>query len=109
MKRSGGFALWRRRRVIAAIICCAVALSMLFSSAYLAHEAAYHHDCTGEHCPVCRFIAQIEQVWRSFGMALLALLVIRIAFAAGRAVGTTATMGEPALCTLVGRKIRLND
>ena len=57
MKRSVGFAPWRRRRVIAAIICCAVALSMLISSAYLAHEAACHHDCTGEHCPVCRFIA----------------------------------------------------
>ena len=42
-------------------------------------------------------------------MALLALFVIRLALAAGRATGAPSTMGEPALCTLVGRKIRLNN
>ena len=100
----------KRRHVIAAIICAAMLLSIFVSSAYIVHEAAHHHDCTGEDCPICQFIAQIEQIRRGFGMALLALLLICFALAVGHEWRTRATSeGAPALCTLVGRKIRLND
>lgn len=99
----------KNRRLIAAIICVVVLLSMFVSSAYIVHEATHHHQCTGEDCPICQFIAQIEQVRRGFGMALLALLLIRFALALRRETRALAAAGVPALCTLVGRKVRLNN
>ncbi len=100
----------KRRHVFAAIICVVLLLSIFVSSAYIVHEAAHHHDCTGDNCPICRFIAQIEQLRRGFGMALLALLLICYALAVGHELRTRAMAEDvPALCTLVGRKIRLND
>ena len=100
----------KRRHVIAAIICAVMLLSVFVSSAYIVHETAHHHECAGENCPICQFIAQIEQLRRGFGMALLALLLICFALAVGREWRRqTIAADVPALCTLVGRKIRLND
>ena len=66
--------------------------------------------CSGDNCPVCQFIAQVEQVRRGFGMALLALLLICFILAVSHEWHTRAMAAHvPALCTLVGRKIRLND
>ena len=98
-----------RRHVIAVAVCAVMLLSVIVSSAYIAHEAAHHHQCTGEDCPICQFIAQIEQIRRGFGMALLALLLICFALALRRESHASATADVPALCTPVGRKVRLND
>ena len=100
-----------KRRIAIAVAMCAVMLfSMIASSAYIMHEAAHHHDCTGKECPICQFIVQIWQLRRSFGMALLAMLLVCPALAMGLAWRARAMAGDvPALCTLVGRKIRLND
>lgn len=100
----------KRRHMIAAIICVVMLLSIFVSSAYIVHETAHHHDCTGEECPICQFIAQIEQLRRGFGMALLALLLICFALAVDHEWHTRAIAEDvPALCTLVGRKVRLNN
>ncbi len=100
----------RRRHMIAVIICTVMLLSIFVSSVYIVHEMAHHHDCTGEECPICQFIAQIEQLRRGFGMALLALLLICFALAVDHEWRTRAIAEDvPALCTLVGRKVRLNN
>ena len=100
----------KRRHAVALAICLFMLLSMFLSSAYIVHEASHGHSCTGENCPICRFIAQIGQLRRSFGMALLALLLTCLALAVGRQWRARAmSESAPALCTLVGRKIRLND
>lgn len=100
----------KRRHVISAIICAVMLLSIFVSSAYIVYETAHHHECIGMDCPICQFIAQIEQLRRGFGMALLALLLICFALGVGHEWRRYAvTAGVPALCTLVGRKIRLND
>ncbi len=100
----------KRRHVISTIICVVMLLSIFVSSAYIVHETAHHHECTGKDCPICQFIAQIEQLRRGFGMALLALLLICFALAVGHKWRKQAMAADvPALCTLVGRKIRLND
>ena len=98
-----------RRHVIAVAVCAVMLLSVIVSSAYIVHEAAHHHQCTGEDCPICQFIAQVEQVRRGFGMALLALLLICFALALRREAHAPAAADIPVLCTLVGRKVRLND
>ena len=99
----------KNKRLIGAVIYVVVLLSMFASSAYIVHEAAHHHACAGEDCPICRFIAQVEQVRRGFGMALLALLLICFALALRREARAAMAADVPALCTLVGRKVRLND
>lgn len=98
-----------RRHGIAMAMCVVMLLSMLVSSAYIAHEAAHPHVCAGGDCPICQFIAQVEQVRRGFGMALLALLLICLALAQRREARVSATAAVPARCTPVDRKVRLND
>ena len=99
----------RRRHVIAMALCIAMMLSMFVSSAYIAHEAAHRHVCSGEDCPVCQFIAQVEQVRRGFGMILLALLLICFALALRRDWRAFASANLTASVTPVSRKIRLNN
>lgn len=99
----------QRRHVIVLAICVVLALSMFVSSAFIAHEAAHPHQCTGEDCPICQFIAQVEQVRRGFGMVLLALLLICFALAVCRDGRALLWANLPASGTLVSRKIRLND
>ena len=99
----------KRRHMIAMALCVAMLLSLFVSSAYIVHETAHHHDCTGENCPICQFIAQVEQVRRGFGMILLALLLICFALAVRRDACAIASANWPASGTLVSRKIRLND
>ena len=105
MKVSGS-----RRHVVLAFVSAVLVLSMLVSSAYIVHEALCHHRCVGEDCPVCRFIAQVGQIYRGLGLALLMLLAMGLALSALRANrGWASAAAVPAGCTLVGRKIRLND
>ena len=99
----------RRRHVIAMALCVAMMLAMFVSSAYIAHEAAHHHVCSGEKCPICRLIAQIEQVCRGFGLILLALLLICFALAVRRDGYAIPSGNLSASGTLVSRKIRLNN
>ena len=100
----------RRRHVIAMALCIAMMLSIFVSSVYIVHEMAHHHDCSGEECPICQFIAQIDQLRRGFAMALLTLLLICFALAVDHEWRTRAMAEDvPALCTLVGRKVRLNN
>ena len=99
----------KRRRLMALLLCIAMMLSMFVSSAYIAREAAHHHECSGENCPVCLLIAQVEQVRRGFGMILLALLLICFALAVRRDRCAFTSANLPASGTLVGRKIRLNN
>lgn len=99
----------QRRRVIAGALFVLMLLSMFVSSAYIAHEAVRHHECCGENCPVCQFIAQVEQARRGFGMILLALLLICFALAVRRDWRAFTSENLPASGTLVSRKIRLNN
>ena len=99
----------KRRHVIAMALCIAMMLSVFVSSAYIAHEAAHPHECSGEDCPVCQFIEQVEQVRRGFGLILLALLLICFALAVRRHRRAFAPADLPASGTLVSRKIRLNN
>lgn len=99
----------KRRHVIALALCIVMMLFMFVSSAYIAREAAHPHSCSGEDCPVCLLIAQVEQVRRGFGLILLALLLICFALALRRDWRAFASANLPALDTPVSRKIRLNN
>ncbi len=105
----GGRIVSKRKTVIAVAMCAVMLLVMLASSAYIARETAHRHDCAGEKCPICQFIAQVAQLRRSLAGALLALLALRLVTATGRARCPRLAVATPVTCTLVGRKIRLND
>ena len=98
-----------RRHAIVMMLCAVMLLFLFVSSAYIAHEAAHPHDCTGEHCPVCQFIAQLEQLRRSFGAALVALAALCLAPIARRSMRALTPADVPAFATPVGLKIRLNN
>lgn len=99
----------KRRRLMALAVCAVMALSLIVSSAFIVREATHHHTCTGEDCPICQFIAQVEQVRRGFGMLLLALLTLAFALAVRREIRADGR-GVPFIPgTPVSLKIRLND
>ena len=99
----------KRRHTVAALLCAVMLLSLFVSSACIVHEAAHPHACAGVDCPICRFIAQIEQLCRGLGMVLLALLLVCPVLFARRERSGMVPAFVPALCTPVGRNIRLND
>ena len=99
----------KRRHVIAAVVCAVMLLSLFVSSAYIVHETAHPHACAGEDCPVCRFIAQVGQLHRGFAAVLLVLAMAALVLSARREWRALVQACVPALCTPVGRKIRLNN
>ena len=96
----------RRRHWILTAVCVIALLCVLASSALVLREAAIHHYCAGDNCPVCQVI---EQARRVFGGALLVLLALGFAVAALRGSQPSGERFAPVVVTLVGRKIRLND
>ena len=98
-----------RRRVIALAMCIAIALSMAVSSACIAHEAIHPHDCTGEDCPICQFIAQVAQARRNLGALLLLALIVCLAPVSRRERRVPESAVLSPLSTLVAQKIRLNS
>lgn len=99
----------KHRRAVAWVFALFLLFSAFVSSACIAHEAAHGHACTGDRCPICRFIAEIEQLNRGFGLLLLALLLTGFILAVQRQSRAGEDIAPTAVCTLVSRKIRLND
>lgn len=59
------------KRNIACAFAAILLLSVLFSVCYIALEA--EHDCSGDECPVCFFLALCEQNIREYRFAVLLL------------------------------------
>jgi hypothetical protein len=98
-----------KTRLLALALCAFVVFVLCAGSACIAHETAHHHDCTGEDCPICQFIARIEQVRRALGSVLPALLGAWLVVITCRETRERTPADAPVFSTLVGRKIRLND
>ena len=97
----------RKGRVAVCLFAALLAVAMLFSVFFIALEA--EHDCVGEDCPICQFIARIEQVRRALGSVLPALLGAWLVVITCRETRERTPADAPVFSTLVGRKIRLND
>lgn len=96
----------RHVRWAALLVCVGMLLMLFVSSAYIAHEAG--HDCVGEGCPVCAFIARLREAQRGFSLALASSAALLI-LSSRRAVSSAKEACLPAGDTLVRRKIRLNN
>ena len=55
----------RSKRIFAGIIVMLMLIGSMFSIFIIAHEA--DHDCTGEDCPICASIAQVENLFQQIG------------------------------------------
>lgn len=95
------------RRLASILMLVGMLLVLCASTAYIVHEVG--HDCTGEDCPVCAFIAQAHQVRRVFGMALFMLLSALFALSAPAPYHVGEGTGQPFCGTPISRKVRLND
>ena len=60
-----------RKRKISFAFAAILLLSVLFSVCYIALKA--EHDCSGDECPVCVFLALCEQNIREYRFAILLL------------------------------------
>ena len=89
------------------LLCIGMVLVLLISSAYIVHEA--DHDCIGEGCHTCETIERLAVFVRSFGMALLVLLVTILLLALRPICHFPARESLPVGSTLISWKIRLNN
>ena len=95
------------KRTGAAVLCAVLVLTMVFSSAFIIHEAG--HDCTGEDCPICHVIAASSQLLRLIGAAFCLLAWLLGVLCTGNAWAVLHTQAPSASRTLVSWKIRLNN
>ena len=96
----------RTSRALALLMGVFLALVLLASSAYLAHEA--QHDCVGEGCEICENIARMGALLRSFALlwgvfSLLFALPLLLSRSGQRARRAYAAL------TPVSWKVRLNN
>ena len=55
----------KKQRTLAFIICMTFIVTALFSIFFIVKEV--NHDCTGEKCPICSCIHQMEQTLKQLG------------------------------------------
>ena len=95
------------RRTVAFILCTSLLLALCLSSACALHAAG--HDCCGEGCAVCLFIAQNSEALRLLAAAILLLLAL-MRVLSGNLVRRNLQAALPhSHATLVALRIRLND
>ena len=94
------------RSGIAAFIGAMLLIGMLFSHIYIANE--YHHDCTGEECPICQCIAECEAFVNQISTGVILFIAIAaVIFAVSKTVQSF--KGDFLSNTLVSFKVRLNN
>ena len=91
---------------ISLILCGLLLFGMLFSSLFVSTE--FHHDCSGEDCPICQMIAICESFIDQVGGGLIVLAAVFFTLLClYNAVSITVSAFNP--LTLVSQKVRLNN
>ena len=97
-----------RKRTIALLLCIAMALMLLVSSAYLLSAAG--HCCPGEHCcEVCLAMLRTEALLSVFVFFAVVLLLNAGLTTAKRETLAHSPQEFFLPLTLVGRKVQLNN
>ena len=91
---------------ISLLLCGVLLFGMLFSAFFVSKE--FHHDCTGEDCPICQMVAICENFSHqlSSGLAFLASVIMGLFCIF---VTPVMTVCAPKASTLVSYKVRLNN
>ena len=96
----------KAKRLIALSISLLLVFVMLASQFFVVFEA--EHDCSGEDCPVCRFLAIVENTLKKFTLAIWPMVALLLARAP--IVKLQSSLGE-ALCKKdpVSLKVKLSN
>lgn len=95
-----------KKRYFAVLICVLFLVVTLASFFYIAKEA--NHKCTGEDCPICACVHQVEQNLKNLGTGF-AVNFCAI-FSVLSIVSVICCQTENFFCTsLVSQKVRLNN
>lgn len=96
----------KKQRIFSGIVCIVFVLFTFVSLIYIVKEADHH--CTGEDCPVCINIQQVEQTLRNLGTGTIDLTIVNL-----KPVFLTLLIICPLwiihCTTLVSQKVRLNN
>ena len=96
-----------RKRIAALLLCIGLVLVLSVSAAYLSLEAG--HDCSGEDCPVCLWLAVNLTLLRTLGLAFLLLSVLLPVLRDQTACRRLVRLCSAFPGTLVSWKIRLDN
>ena len=91
---------------ISLMLCGMLLFGMLFSSFFVSTE--FHHDCSGEDCPICQMVALCESFIDQLGSGFTGLaVIIALMVCLYSAVSISVSAIRP--LTLVSAKVRLNN
>ena len=93
------------RRFIAALL----VLAVLVSFGFLTCDHVRRHDCAGENCPVCCFIAQMEYALRGLCLLLAALFMDLLTRDGLRGRVSSRRVRVPVSLDLIALNVRMND
>ncbi len=88
------------------LVLFAVAFSIAFS--FCASLELFHHDCTGEDCPVCNFIFVCRAAFRYLATAFAVLFCGYVCFAANRFFAPVSS-GDRIVFSPVRLGVKLNN
>lgn len=94
------------KRVLAFSTAAAVLIIMLFSTAYIIHEA--DHDCTGDGCSICYQISACISTLKTLSYAVVAA-AIAVAFTYSSSIQPVNFPVCTAHVTLVALKVKLSN
>ena len=104
--RTDSISIKNIRGIIAAFMCAALLAGVLFATFFIADE--YHHDCTGEECPICQTIAECEAFVNQISSGLIIVVAALLAVLAVSDIKVM--LGNIFFSnTLVTQKVRLNN
>lgn len=96
----------RKTRLLSLLLASLLFVFMVFSCGVIALSS--HHDCVGEHCPVCAQISLCEKVLKTLGLAA-SFAGMAMAF---RFLFTKAVSDKPenrSSFSLISLKVKLSD
>ncbi|MCR5558154.1 MAG: hypothetical protein K6F75_11430 [Butyrivibrio sp.] len=91
---------------ISVILCGVLLFGMLFSTFFVSKE--FHHDCTGEDCPICEMVAICENFSHQLASGLIFLAAVIIGLFCLYVAACTVISSKSSF-SLVAYKVRLNN
>lgn len=96
-----------KKRILSILLCIALVAALVLSSAFIISHA--HHDCSGEHCPICVQLHIAEQILNGFKAVFIVYAIFSAFYNIFYIANIFCKRDRARLLTLVDLKVMLLD
>lgn len=97
----------KKQKTVAMIACMAFLLVTLCSILFIVKEA--NHDCTGENCPICAQISEVENTLKKLGNGDPAVSTVTVSTVIWLFIALVGSIYAVPYTTPVTQKVRMNN